>query len=142
MISEISGQCLCGSLSWSSKEPIIWSAICHCFDCRRAASSDFVSWIGLSKPSTTWLGRREFYQSSKNVRRSFCASCGAPASFETTVFPDEVHVYAAMLNDPNLYKPTAHIFWSERVPWVILQDDLPKHEKGLQHAAQNGKHLL
>ena len=74
--------------------------------------------------------------------RSFCGSCGAPASFETEVFPDETHLYAASLDDPNLYRPTAHIFWSERLPWIELSDDLPKHEKGLQHAAQSGSKFL
>ena len=58
------------------------------------------------------------------------------------VFPDETHLYAASLDDPNLYRPTAHIFWSERLPWIELSDDLPKHEKGLQHAAQSGSKFL
>ncbi|WP_339758232.1 GFA family protein [uncultured Hoeflea sp.] len=84
-----------------------------------------------------WSGPRQFYRSSPKVVRSFCGACGAPASFETEVFPDETHLYAASLDDPSLYRPTAHIFWSEHLPWVEALDDLPRHEKGLQHAAQS-----
>ena len=36
----------------------------------------------------------------------------------------------------------AFMIWSERVPWIEASDDLPKHDKGLQHAAQYGSKLL
>jgi|AntRauTorcE11898_2_1112593.scaffolds.fasta_scaffold03661_5 hypothetical protein len=63
-------------------------------------------------------------------------------SFESEVFPDETHLYANTLDDPAVYEPMAHIFWSERVPWVRVNDDLPKHSMGLQEAASAGKRLL
>lgn len=139
---KISGRCQCGSLTWSTDSPILWSALCHCEDCRRAASSDYVSWLGVARAAVSWAGPRRFHKSSAKVMRGFCGNCGSPASFETEVFPDETHLYAASLDDPHLYTPTAHIFWSERLPWVSATDDLPKHPKGLQHAAQSGKSLL
>ena len=129
---EITGKCQCGALTWRSIGPILWAALCHCGDCRQAASSDYVSWLGLERAATTWSGPRKFYKSSAKVTRSFCGICGSPASFETEVFPDETHVYAASLDNPELYQPTAHIFWSEKLPWVTVSDDLPKHPKGLQ----------
>ena len=138
----LSGRCFCGALGWQAKGPMLWSALCHCEDCRRAASSDYVSWFGVHKSGLIWTGPRTFYQSSAQVWRSFCADCGAPASFETQVFSDETHLYAATLDDPSLYQPTAHIFWSERLPWISVRDDLPKHAKGLQDAAQSGVDLL
>lgn len=141
-MSSLSGRCHCGALSWTSNGKILWSAICHCEDCRRAASSDFVSWIGVSRESLTWSGPRHFYRSSARVCRSFCGVCGSPASFETEMFPEETHLYAASLDEPETYRPTAHLFWSERLPWVSVSDSLPKHEKGLQDSAKDGGHLL
>lgn len=138
----LSGRCFCGALTWRTDSSILWGAFCHCEDCRRAASTDYVSWLGVPRPSITWSGPRKFYRSSPKVMRSFCGKCGAPASFETDVFPEETHLYASSLEDPHRYKPTAHIFWSERLPWVTACDDLPKHAKGLQHAAQSGVSLL
>jgi hypothetical protein len=142
LMADISGRCFCGSLTWHASGDILWGALCHCEDCRRSASSDYVSWFGVLRSTLAWSGPREFYQSSPKVMRSFCGSCGAPASFETEVFPDETHLYAASLDDPTLYRPTAHIFWSERLPWIEVSDGLPKHKKGLQHAAQSGSKLL
>ncbi len=108
-MAGISGRCLCGSLTWHTNGDILWSALCHCEDCRRAASSDYVSWFGVMRSSLAWSGPREFHRSSPKVMRSFCGSCGAPASFETEVFLDETHLYAASLDDPNLYW-TCHAF--------------------------------
>lgn len=121
---------------------MLWAAMCHCEDCRRAASSDYVSWFGVKRNTVIWQGPRKCYRSSNAVTRSFCDNCGAPTSFESEVFPDETHLYAVSLEDTGSYNPTAHIFWLERLPWVQVADTLPKHLKGLQHAAQNGKKLL
>lgn len=121
---------------------MLWAAFCHCEDCRRAASSDYVSWFGVRRETVVWQGPRRTYASSPGVTRSYCSECGTPLSFETEVFADETHLYAASLDDPSLYRPTAHIFWSEKLPWVEPADGLPKHPKGLQAAAQAGGKLL
>ena len=138
----LSGRCFCGSVSWTAASPVLWAALCHCEDCRKAASSDYVSWFGVERQSVVWSGPRKTYRSSRKVVRSFCEDCGSPLSFETEVLPDEMHLYAATLTDPTLYQPTAHIFWSERLPWIEGLDALPKHKKGLQVSAQAGQHLL
>ncbi|WP_419905978.1 GFA family protein [Kiloniella sp.] len=116
--------------------------MCHCEDCRRVASSDYVSWFGVRRDTLTWQGPRNIFNSSKQVQRSFCKECWSPTSFETDIFPDETHLYALTLDDVSVYQPTAHIFWSERLPWVHPADDLPKHLKGLQQAAQTGHRLM
>ncbi len=139
---DLTGRCSCGAVRWQASGKMLWAALCHCKDCRRAASSDYVSWFGVEKARILWQGPRQTYSSSPGVTRSFCRDCGAPMSFETEVFPDETHLYAPTLDDPGLYRPSAHIFWSEHLPWVRVADDLPKHPKGLQVAAKDGKHLL
>ncbi len=139
---EMTGRCFCGAVNWRASGEILWAALCHCEDCRRAASSDYVSWLGVERDKTEWQGPRKCYSSSPGVTRSYCKDCGSPLSFETEVFPNETHLYAATLDQPELYNPTAHIFWSEHLPWVQIGDGLPKHEKGLQAAAKAGKVIL
>ena len=141
-LAKLEGQCLCGAVTWCAEGPMLWAALCHCEDCRRAASADYVSWFGVRQDGVIWQGPRQTYASSAGVTRSFCQACGTPLSFETTVFPDETHLYAVTLRDPSLYRPTAHIFWSERLPWVHPSDGLPRHPKGLQDAASQGKTLI
>ncbi|MEM7071849.1 MAG: GFA family protein [Pseudomonadota bacterium] len=142
-IKHVSGRCFCGSVAWHTKPPILWAAFCHCGDCRKAASSDYVSWFGVDKNTLNWHGPRQIYKSSKHVTRSFCKKCGAPMSFETNLLPDETHLYAVTLDDLAHYKPTAHLFWSERLAWIQINDHLPKHPKGLQNEiCHTNKHLL
>jgi len=35
-----------------------------------------------------------------------------------------MHFYAATLDDPARYRPTAHDHGAERLPWVVLCDGL------------------
>jgi hypothetical protein len=139
--SLLSGKCMCGAVSWSSTKPMVYTAICHCRDCRKAASSDYVSWFGVGTNGLTWKGPRKHYKSSPLVTRSFCEICGSPLSFKTEVIKEQTHLYAATLDDVSLYKPTAHLYWSERLAWVSFADNLPKHRKGLQHAVMNDENL-
>lgn len=141
-MTELVGRCFCGACQYRASDPILWAAFCHCEDCRRTASVDYVSWFGVNRGTVKWSGPRATYRSSSKVVRSNCEKCGSPLSFETEVFPDEAHLYAPTLLDPSIYKPTAHIFWSERLPWVNVRSDLPKHPKGLQDAASKGETLL
>lgn len=137
----ITGGCMCGACRYEAAGDMLWTAYCHCRDCQRAASADYVSWFGMQRAGVTWVGLRQEFESSPGIIRSFCKACGSPLSFESHVFPDETHFYAPSLDDLTIYRPKGHVFWSERVPWLSIIDDLPKHAKGLQAAAKEGRDL-
>ena len=138
-MSSISGRCACGEVSWQSDADVLWSAICHCEDCRRAASADQVSWLGLPREEVQWTGERKFHKSSAGVQRGFCPACGSHVSFESDAFPQEVHLYAVTLDDLERYRPTAHIFWPRKVPWFTLGQDIACFDRGLPDAASRGE---
>jgi hypothetical protein len=121
---------MCGATHYSAPGNALWAMVCHCRDCQRASGADHVSWLGLSRDAVTWNGPRRTYQSSPGVTRSFCGACGTPMSYETEDLPDETHVYAPGLDDLSIYRPTAHIYWSEHVPWLTSLAGLPRHQKG------------
>ncbi len=124
----IAGRCMCGETRYEVSGEILWTALCHCVDCQRAAGADYVSWFGAEAEQTKWCGPRGFYRSSPGTTRSFCTACGTPMSFESEKFPGEVHLYAPTLEDRSQYVPTKHIFWSERVPWYGGSHELVKFE--------------
>ena len=47
-------------------------------------------------------------------------------SYSTDRAPNETHFYAATLDDPEQYRPTAHDLSAERLSWVVLGDRLPQ----------------
>lgn len=86
------------------------------------------SYFGVARAQVTWAGERSFYNSSPGVTRGFCGQCGTPIHYMSTRWPGEIHLLASTLYDLTLYKPTAHMHWAARVPWLMSDDDLPRHE--------------
>ena len=125
---DLAGRCLCGQVRWASPGPVLWSGFCHCDSCRRATSSPETAFFGVPSETLTWLGEAAAHATSAGrVRRLYCAGCGSPMSYEADHWPGEAHLYAASLDDPAVFRPTAHYHYAERLPWLNVSDDLPKY---------------
>ena len=86
------------------------------------------SFIGVRNGDWEWIGDAPtLFESSPGVRRYFCGRCGSQMAYEADKFPGEIHFYAASLDDPKAYTPTFHVFASEAVPWLDIEDDLPRY---------------
>jgi hypothetical protein len=122
------GRCLCGNIRFEAKGRRLWVAHCHCESCRRSTGAPVTTFVGFNKDQLTYThGERKFYESSPGVRRGFCADCGTPMTYEADRSPDEVHLYISTLDEPGAFQPQLHVFHAERIPWVELNDDLPRH---------------
>lgn len=122
------GRCLCGSVTWAYEGDPTWACHCHCDDCRRNCAAPMVSFIGVPLANFAWTGATpSHYASSKGVKRHFCGTCGTPMAFQAEHYVGEIHVYAASLDDPTTFKPEFHVYYREKLPWVHISDDLPKH---------------
>ena len=120
------GRCLCGNVRYTFQGVPNWQAHCHCESCRRVTASPFTSYLGVSHGSWRWTGATPAtFASSPGVRRHFCPSCGSPMAYEGDRWAHEIHFFAATLDDPAAFRPTAHVNWNEHLPWVRLADGLP-----------------
>ena len=127
-MTEMTGRCLCGAVTWRTAAPVLWAGHCHCASCRRATASPMTSFFGVARDSVTWAGdMTRVATSGGQVMRSFCTACGTPMTAQKEIWPDETHLYAATLDDPTLFEPQAHFHFAERLPWLHITDDLPKH---------------
>jgi hypothetical protein len=124
------GRCLCGGVRYHFKGEVLWRAHCHCESCRRNTSSPVTTFFAVPTDGFAFEGEQPgAYTSSPGVIRRFCKTCGTPMSFERVSKPEEIHLYAASLDDSDGFVPELHSLWSERVPWLSIVDDLPKHEE-------------
>ena len=57
--------------------------------------------------------------------------------FEADHYPGGMHLYAASLEDPNDFKPTFHVNYESKLPWLQINDDLPKYEGTLLQAPED-----
>lgn len=120
------GGCLCRAVTFRCDAEPLWQSHCHCESCRRATASPFTSFLGVRNGTWAWTGERPAtYSSSPGVWRDFCPHCGTQMAYRSTRYPDEMHFYAATLDDPSAYQPTAHEHSAERLPWIHLSDGLP-----------------
>ena len=128
MDPHASGRCLCGHIRYAfDADRVRWRAHCHCESCRRNCSAPFTTWFGVPDTAFRWKAARPaVYDSSPGQTRFFCPICGTPMAYQTERRPDEIHLYAASLDDSSGFRPEAHEFWSERVDWIHLADDLPR----------------
>ncbi len=123
------GHCLCGAVTFEYGGPENWRGHCHCESCRRNTASPFTTFLGVPRGAFRFTGAAPaVYRSSPGVRRLFCATCGTPMAYESDRYPDEIHLYAASLEDSRDFAPQFHVHWAERVPWISLDDALPRHE--------------
>ncbi|MDD9977992.1 MAG: GFA family protein [Boseongicola sp.] len=120
------GRCLCGRVKFEVTEPISACVNCHCESCRRQCSAPMTTYIGV--PDGQWSWTREHttvFNSSPGVERTFCSACGSPMSFRSKTMSDVMHFYVAAMDEPDVFAPTLHVAYEEKLPWLDLDDGLP-----------------
>lgn len=127
MICE--GGCLCAAVRFAAHAGPIWRSYCHCGDCRRATGAPVAAFVGFPEEMTTFEGeaRRSFRAGS--IERSFCGRCGSPLTYRDEKLPGEVYVYLGVMNEPERFAPTLHAFESQRLPFLKIDDHLPRFER-------------
>lgn len=124
------GRCLCGAVTFEYQGPENWRGHCHCASCRRNTASPFTTFLGVPRDACRFTGTQpSVYHSSPGVRRLFCGTCGTPMAYEADRYPEEVHFYAATLDDAASFAPQFHTHYAEKLPWIEIVDGLPKYDK-------------
>lgn len=131
-MTSTSGRCLCGAVRYKfDPETVIWRGYCHCESCRRACSAPVAAWFGVPHSGWRWVGTPpKSYKSSDWAERYFCIDCGSQMAYRSDKLPDEIHGLAATLDDPATFAPGAHFFHSKTLPWLHIDDDLPRYLDG------------
>lgn len=127
--SPITGGCRCGAVRFEVNATALWSAHCHCADCRHATGAAFATYVGVASDKTVFSGEFTRYESSPGVFRSFCPGCGSPLAFEGEKWAGELHLFAGALDAPEDISPAAHVMMADAMPWIELADELPRFHK-------------
>jgi hypothetical protein len=64
-----------------------------------------------------------------NRIRSFAACCGTHLFFEATKDSDTIDVTIASLDEPAPFSPRKVIWLEDKLPWVVIDESLPKFQK-------------
>ena len=126
--STITGKCHCGRISFAAAGDPLWVAHCHCNSCRRSTGAPVTTFIGFNRQQVSFTGDRKIYNSSPDVYRGFCENCGTPLSYESDRSPGEIHFYISVIDTPQAFIPNRHVFYDEHIPWLEINDDLPRFD--------------
>jgi len=123
----LDGGCLCGAIRYRIAAPAADVTHCHCTRCRRSTGAPFVTWITVPAPALAFTrGRPAERRSTPGAVRSFCAGCGTALTFREDARPRSVDVTAGSLDAPETLVPRDHVFTASRLPWIALDDALPR----------------
>ena len=121
------GRCFCGAVSFEIDLPIRWCVLCHCESCRRQCSSPLTAFIGVDHGKWRWTGAvPRIHRSSPGVERTFCGDCGSALSFRSEHMSGLMNFHVTAMEEPELFAPTMHVAYEEKLPWLSVGDDLKK----------------
>ncbi|GLR86036.1 GFA family protein [Bradyrhizobium iriomotense] len=123
MIRE--GGCLCGAVRFKAEGEPLNVRVCHCRNCQKAMGSPFFARALFPQTALTVEGETGRYPSSENIDRVFCKRCGTRL-FSWRRNGTAAGVALATFDDRNAFSPTEHIWVSEKLSWLKLDDGLPQ----------------
>ena len=122
-----SGGCFCGQVRFELAGEPIFACHCHCESCRRAAGAAFVTWVSFPRDGLIMKsGTISEYRSSPGVQRGHCSICGTTLTYSSAKRPDEIDIAFSTLDDTTGIEPEAHIWVQDMVPWLVVNDGLPR----------------
>ncbi len=129
------GGCLCGAVRYRAGGAPLLVEYCHCGMCRRAGGAPVVVWADFAAGDFSFVqGAPAQYESSPGILRGFCAACGSTLTFQRGPAPPKFSVTVGTMDDPHALAPRQHIFAADALPWLHLDDDLPRHPQEMPPA--------
>ena len=128
MIRE--GGCLCGAVRFTTAGQPLNVRICPCRNCPKAMGSPFFARALFDLRALTVTGETAHYPSSAALERVFCPKCGARL-FARRTNGTAAGVALAAFDDRNAFQPTEHIWVSEKMDWVKIDDGLKQYPESI-----------
>lgn len=135
-MSEHTGRCLCSTVRYAARGVPQGVSHCHCDMCKRASGGPFLTFARYKSDQVTFThGAPSWYRSSEHAERGFCGSCGGALAYRETAHPDLLWLTVATMDKPQDFAPEYHIFTESMLPWLKIDDDLPRHPRGVTATA-------
>jgi len=124
------GRCLCGAVQFRAEGEPINVRICHCRNCQKAMGSPFFARALFAQTALAIEGETARFPTSNRLDRVFCPRCGTRL-FSWRRDGSAAGVALATFDDRHAFSPTEHIWVSEKIHWVNLEDGLPQYPEGI-----------
>jgi hypothetical protein len=125
-ISPYTGGCQCGAVRFCAGS-IGRPSICHCRMCQKALGNFYGPFV--TAHNVEWTrGRPKYFASSNKARRSFCADCGTPLTYESD--GGDVELVIGAFDNPTLVAPVIQVNPADKLSFVDGLPNLPTRHAG------------
>ncbi len=128
-MTERTGRCLCGAISFTlSAEPLV-TRVCWCRDCQHLAANGTVNLMVPAQAlsiSGTLAEHTKLAASGNAVTRMFCPSCGTHLFARSNARPEFRVVRVGNLDDTSSVQPSLNIWASSAPRWVCMDPTLER----------------
>ena len=117
---EVTGRCLCGSVTVTGRATAPKVAACQCRMCRRWSSGPYFE-VTCTNVEFEGAERISTIRSSDWAERGFCSRCGSNL-FYHIIDSDEFQISAGLLDEPSDLRLTLQVFTDEQPRYYTLAD--------------------
>lgn len=128
----IKGSCLCEAVKYEFNGSFTEIAVCHCYQCKRAQGTPFVTNAPVELSKFTFLQGEDVtktYFSSPNKKRVFCGNCGSPLYSQRTDMPDTIRLRLGTVTQGHIPEPNYEIYCESKSDWFDENAQRPHYEK-------------
>jgi len=130
---EVHGGCACGAVRYAlHRDDLPKVYCCHCRDCQSRSGSAFceIAVIGTNELEITGylVTSTSRLPSGSQVDNSACRTCLSPIFTAYPGYPNKLLLRAGTFDDCDWIVPVAHIFTSQKQPWVNLPNNVLAYE--------------
>ena len=122
------GGCLCGGIRFDAWDEPLMVGYCHCRFCQLATGAPLNAAVVYRPHAVQFHGTPKVYTSSLIAKRAFCGECGT--SLYTIHYAPDTGDYCAIrlatMDHPEDFPPTSHYGVESKIPWLDVNDDLPR----------------
>ena len=132
-MSEFTGSCHCGEISYTFSGEPLRQVNCHCKNCRKTSGGPYLANIFVSEDNLLIKGSPKVYQhladSGNKMTKKFCGNCGAQMFSLGSGRPGIVIIRGGTIDNLEIIQPTLNIFVSSKIPSTPLDESLSTFEK-------------
>lgn len=117
-------------MRWRASGTPANTRVCHCRLCQSATGGPFFARAIFAADRFAYDGETTAWNTSPRIVRRSCARCGTPMFATPSDPPARIAVSITTCDDRHALRPESHIWVSEKVAWISIEDGLPRFEQG------------
>ena len=132
-MTQFSGSCLCGAVTYQADGEIQRIINCHCLDCQQATGSVHTTLVFVPEAAVKIKGYPSSYthlaDSGSTMVKRFCSSCGTPLFSMNSRRQGVIGIRAGSISQKHIVEPQMNIFCDSAATSTPMDDKLPKHAR-------------